>query len=516
MDLFSSEKENPQKEIKDTRTLNAQQQSAIDLITQGKNIFLTGCAGTGKSFLLEKIVLSLQERKVKYAVTAATGIAGIHIQGTTLHTWAGIGLGDKDVDLLIRNIRKYKRAGRGSAYLRWTTTSVLIVDEISMIHPNLFDKLDLIAKNLRESEKPFGGMQLILSGDFLQLPPIRKDNEPKTYLFLSPTWMETVESIVLLQRVYRQNDDVFLELLAAARKGELEDRHLSLLQSKIVHETPESKDGLFAPLLHSHRKVVENENTRKLQALEGTEVVIERSVLHVQMKQRGNNKFEQTQVISKADPYTQQVARGLCSGMQAPQRLSLKVNCPVMMIHNVSVDTGMVNGIRGYVVGFGPDKETEEQEEMQKHKDEVWVQFEHKEKAVLVEKYTWKACLVDAEMNKPSNLWSEFVAVKQLPLALAYAMTIHKSQGSTMTAAHISCGKEVFEDGQAYVALSRLKNLDHLTFSKVTKASFQSDAITIQYYKLIDEANTKPEKEDKNQKEIKEIDGFPPLQPSTE
>jgi hypothetical protein len=257
--------------------------------------------------------------------------------------------------------------------------------------------------------------------------------------------------------------------------------------------------------LHSHRKVVENENTRKLEALEGFPVVIDRSVLHVVMKQRGNKRVEVSQVISKADPYAQQIARGLCSGMQAPQRLSLKVNCPVMMIHNVSVDEGMVNGIRGYVVGFGPKKETKDADEMQKHKDEVWVKFEHKPEPVLVGKYTWKACLIDAEMNKPSTLWSEFVAVKQLPLTLAYAMTIHKSQGSTMTAAHISCGKEVFEDGQAYVALSRLKNLDHLTFSKVTKESFQSDAITIQYYKLIDEANTTLEKEDKNHKEI---DGF--------
>lgn len=262
MDLFQSEKEKP---LKDERELNAQQQKALDLIIKEKNIFLMGCAGTGKSFLLEKIVLSLQERKVKYAVTAATGIAGIHIQGTTLHTWAGIGLGDKEVELLIKNIRKYKKVGsRGSAYNRWTTTSVLIIDEISMIHSSLFEKLDLIGKNLRENEKPFGGLQLILSGDFLQLPPIRRDNEPKTYLFLSPTWMETVESIVLLQRVYRQKDDVFLDLLGNARNGILEDHHLELLQTKIVKEVKESKDGLLAPLLHSHRKVVENENTKKL------------------------------------------------------------------------------------------------------------------------------------------------------------------------------------------------------------------------------------------------------------
>jgi ATP-dependent DNA helicase PIF1 len=484
-------------------TWNEEQERALALMDGNKSLFLSGEAGTGKSRLVREMIRRSQQSGIKFAITASTGIAAVPIGGRTLHSWAGIGLGKENVDSLCARIRKYKKTRRGSPYERWTKTHRLFIDEVSMISAEFFEKLDDVAKALRGNSKPFGGLQLILVGDFFQLPPVdRASTLSRRYLFTSESWLNAVDAAILLTQVYRQSDTAFVDLLRRARNAALNADDIRLLRSKVTRngQPPAPReDGLVSPLLHPYRSTVERENIRRLEGIRGRCFRFERKLAHLTVrKHQGQGRMEVVSSILQADLHVQETAKKLAAGLQAQAPLLVKIGAPVMLLVNLDQDRGLVNGLRGMVVGAGraldtslAEKEEEEgQETVFKGDDErVWVRFENSNVPIALERHTWKQPLLDSESTLSPELWTEWVAVSQIPLALAAACSIHKAQGCTLTAAHISLGEEIFEDGQAYVALSRLSGLEQLTLAKFSPRAFRTNQVVKEYYALLKEAS---------------------------
>lgn len=408
-----------------------EQQEAIEAAKLGRNIFLTGPGGTGKSYVLKGILQTLKSRFKKYALTAMTGCAALLLceRASTLHRWAGIGLGKEPVGKLLTQIRKSPKTIR-----KWLTTDVLIVDEVSMMLPELFEKLDHIAKVLRDSTKPMGGIQLIFVGDFFQLPPVQKeedqhheDDEPQDkqhFVFESPLWKKAAFHTVHLTQIMRQTDPTFHKILEQARYGTLSEESLQVLKARKTDEwkSQEIKPTLLFPL----RAVVNSINTQNLRKLKGEPQTYKAETVYT----------------DKHDPLVDYAVQRMDREAPYEVELTLKEGAQVMYLVNQTLEeekVELVNGSRGVVVGFTQDD----------FKLPI-VKFKGIDKPVAVSKHDWVS-------DEPVGL-----ARRQIPLKLAYALTIHKAQGATLDSALIDIGERTFECGQAYVALSRVKNLESL------------------------------------------------------
>lgn len=281
------------------------QKTALNILKLGHTTFLTGQAGSGKSYVLREYVDYLKKHGVKYAVTASTGIASTHIGGSTIHSWSGIGIKDKltkfDLDALEEKQNLYKR---------WTETQVLIIDEVSMLHANFLDMLNSVAKHIRRDARPFGGVQLIFSGDFFQLPPVvRTENHipgAKVYAFLSNAWIEAKPVICYLTEQHRQDDDQLLSLLKAIRGGEIEEGHYDTLR-----EASEKKPKKSTLKLYTHNENVDKINEKFFDELEGDEYYFE--------------------MVTKGKKH---LVDSLKSNCLAPESLRLKIGTKVMCIKN--------------------------------------------------------------------------------------------------------------------------------------------------------------------------------------
>ena len=392
--------------------LSREQQTVLDLAMNGRSLFITGEAGTGKSFLLRRII---EKMKATHAadtiyVTASTGSAAFLIGGSTLHSYAGIRLGQGTVSELMRYMNGCHRK-------RWLMTSVLIIDEISMIKPDLFDKLEEIARRMKRSKQPFGGIQLIACGDFYQLPPVYKDGDgPVRYCFDAMSWADVIDNVALLQEVHRQKDDNFLRLLREVRRGYLSDTSARYLEAvkgaatdKMVH-------------LRSRRCTVDMENAVALDGLT-TDLY----------------QFDAIDVVK--DPSWTAKLEDQC---RAPHRLVLREGAIVLLIVNLDVPNGLCNGARGMVTGF-PNGDIE-------------VKFDHGPTKLILP-YTFEA-----------KMGADILASrKQYPLILGWSITIHKSQGMTLTGADIELG-HIFAEGMAYTALSRVRNLTDMSIDMIPPA----------------------------------------------
>ncbi len=337
-------------------TLNPEQERVLQLALSGKNIFLTGAAGVGKSFLLRHIVKSLQDKysnensissysnsrysyssgrnetpNQKVAVTASTGIAASHIDGTTLHSWAGIGItSPKEVTKLIQKVSNNTSAAR-----RWRSTKTLVIDEISMIDGQLFDALDAIGKQIRgNANQPFGGLQLVLSGDFYQLPPVSL-RWGAGFPFSSRAWRNGNIIVSELMTVVRQSGDLnFVRILRELREGKCSTEAQALLATCHVCRKKRSTDGILPTKLYCTNKNVDAENKTQLNALGGT-----------YKSYRSRDRFKGT--------YTNQVENSIQQVMEkkAPSLMQLKVGAQVMLLKNTP-EWNLVNGSRGVVIGF--------------------------------------------------------------------------------------------------------------------------------------------------------------------
>ncbi len=397
------------------------QKEALDILKSGRNVYLTGAAGSGKTYVLNKYINYLKERRVAIAVTASTGIAATHLSGLTIHSWSGIGiksdLSDHDIELLTQKEHLWKK---------YEKTKVLIIDEVSMVHPRMFDALDRLAKAMKRNDKVFGGMQVVLSGDFFQLPPIVK-GEGISYIDSSDAWSALDIRVCYLQEQHRQNGDSLEGILSEIRSGDI-----SLNTEEIFEKINgvRNKSKTAPTRLYTHNLDVDAVNETELKKLSGIASTYK-------MTSKG-----------KAS-----VVNALCRGILAPEVLNLKKGAVVMFVKN-NFEEGYVNGTLGKVVSF--------------EKNTPIVQM-HSGKKIYVTKSSW-------EVEDNGKI---LASAEQLPLRLAWAITVHKSQGMSLDAAEIDLSKS-FVPGQGYVALSRLRSLSGLTLLGLNRMALSVDPYVIE------------------------------------
>ncbi|XP_051664529.1 ATP-dependent DNA helicase PIF1 [Manacus candei] len=416
----------PRAERRPPARLSAEQEAVLGAVRSGKSIFFTGCAGTGKSFLLKRIVGSLPPN-VTYA-TASTGVAACHIGGTTLHAFAGIGSGKAPLEQCIQ------LAERPGVRQHWLACQHLIIDEISMVDGKFFDRLEAVARAVRKRDEPFGGIQLIICGDFLQLPPVCKANEETKFCFQAKSWRKCIHINMELTEVRRQTDKTFVSLLSAIRLGRCTEEVTRQLMQTATNRS--ERDGILATRLCTHKDDVEITNERRLQQLSGE--------VH-------------TYEALDSDPMLVKLIDAQCP---VGGRVELKLGAQVMLAKNLDVSQGLVNGARGVVVGF-----ESEQKGLPKVRFLCGVT-----QVIRMEKWVFKG---------PSGV---HLSRQQLPLKLAWAISIHKSQGMSLDCVEISLSR-VFESGQAYVALSRARSLAGLRVLDFDPKVVRADPSVLQFYR---------------------------------
>lgn len=409
-------------------TLSDEQTAILSLVlNEQKNVFFTGSAGSGKSHLLRNIIKALEEKYLdgsgSVAVTASTGVAAAQIGGSTLHSFAGMGISKLPVEQLVKKIRKNKLAKE-----RWKSTSVLVIDEISMVDAEFFDTLDAVARRIRRKTRlPFGGLQLVVTGDFFQLPPVSK-NDTARFCFEATAWSH-MHHTINLSKVFRQKDPEFAELLNEMRQGRLSAE--SIRKLKELRRPLCNDQGLEPTQLFPMRWQVDAANELRMRKLSG---------ISYKYKALDGGEVDNMETRSK-----------LLSGCIAPETLTLKKGAQVMLTKNINELIGLVNGSVGEVIGFG-----------EQHPDDSpplpIVRFrladgQTRHLTCGYEKWTIEELVPDEEEG--GKLKATVLASRtQIPLILAWALSIHKAQGQTLQLVKVDVGR-VFEKGQAYVALSR-------------------------------------------------------------
>lgn len=399
-----------------------------DLIEAGENIFLTGGGGTGKSYLTRQLIAA---NKDLVAVTASTGIAACNINGMTVFSWSGMGLGpgenDTDAGYYTKLYRNFNGALKNAA-MRMGKKTMLVIDEISMLNGRVLNYLDYHLRQMRATDKPFGGMQVIVVGDFMQLPPVHKGTQTIDWAFNSRAWRDARFQMVDLKHVIRQQDGEFAQMLNGIRFGELSPGDSMKLQFKVL-----PAPGPEVCRIMTKNVDVDNWNDKQLMAMEGK---MHRYVADV----RGSSNQREK----------------LIKNMITPQELILKVGAKVMATCN-NMTEGYFNGSMGRVVDM--------------REFEVDVDFEG-----------IGVCTVE------ENEWSfdpddpDTATFKQIPLKLAWAITAHKSQGATIQQAYVSIA-ECFEYGQAYVALSRCTTLDGLILASFNRSAIKHSEEAAAFYR---------------------------------
>lgn len=381
------------------------QSQALAVMARGDSVFLTGPAGSGKTYVLNKFIRHAKRQGKQVAITASTGIAATHLNGTTIHSWSGLGirdfLSDQDKAWLKGNDRLKKR---------YNSTDVLIIDEVSMLHGARLDMVDEACKLLRENGDPFGGLQVILTGDLFQLPPVNRGGGDDDFVHRSRAWRQLNPSICYITEQHRQGNDLLLDILTAMRQDNLSEDHQQALLARVGIKPD---DDVVLTRLFSHNVDVESINQQHLNQLAGDTHIFEMST----------------------DGRAQYIEQ-LVKSVLAPEVLELKVGAEVMFVANNFAE-GYANGTRGQVVAFNGDTPI--------------VRLLASGKEIAVEPHNWTREEDGRERGR----------VTQLPLRLAWAITIHKSQGMSLDAALVDLSRS-FTYGMGYVALSRVRSIDGL------------------------------------------------------
>jgi ATP-dependent DNA helicase PIF1 len=389
-----------------------------------------------------------------------------------VHSWAGIGLGKEPADILVTALRKSRRA-----CLRWLQTDILVIDEISMMTPELFEKLDYIARKIRRNEHvPFGGLQLVLVGDFYQLPPVVRqegDEEKETFfVFESPLWKTLKLTTCQLTQIVRQKDEAFQNALNEARRGELSKKSLKLLAKRmgLDHKSLE----IQPTMLFTRRAQVDDINMTHLRKLTTERRTFKATTLF--------SPIAATNGLNESDPVVQRAIAKLDADASYVPELTLAVDAQVMLITNMDPENGLVNGSRGVVVGYGhgTDEDIKSQMSTMKGVGQTFstdtmvpiVKFRNGVK-IPISHATWEVPDMGGVLRR------------QIPLRLAYAVTIHKAQGATLDCALVDVGGRTFEYGQAYVALSRVKDLESLYIHDLEGSAFRAHPKVRAFYETL-------------------------------
>ncbi len=391
------------------------QHQALKILKSGVNVFLTGSAGTGKTFLLNQFVSYLKKAKIKVAVTASTGIAATHLEGRTIHSWSGIGIrkdmDEKAIKRLVKNKNLYKKIRK---------TKVLIIDEISMFDADRLDLVDRICKKIREPFLPFGGIQTIVCGDFFQLPPISRGQKPR-FAYESSVWRNSDIKVCYLNKQFRQNDLEFTNILNKIRLNKAGQKELNSLKTRLYKSINSS---IKPTQLYTHNINVDKINDYELSRIPKKEMTY-------YMTSYGNKDL--VDFLKKS--------------CLSPEELKLRVGAIVMFVKN-NFDAGYVNGTLGKVIDYD---------------DNEYPVIKIKSgRKIIASPSSWTI----EEDDKV------IASIKQIPLRLAWAITVHKSQGMSLDTAEIDLSKS-FECGMGYVALSRVRTLDNIKLMGINQLALK-------------------------------------------
>ena len=378
------------------------QKQALEILKTGANVFLTGEPGSGKTFVLNEYIEWLEDHDISVAVTASTGIAATHIGGMTIHTWSGIGIRETltqyDLDAI---------AGKEKTVKRIQKAKVLVIDEISMLDGRVLDMVEAVCRTVRQRGESFGGLQIILVGDFFQLPPIAGRGEMSRFAFESRSWESAKFLTCYLTEQHRQEDELLLGLLSSIRRNDVEESHYTLLSE----QTDIGFTDIEPTRLFTHNSDVDTVNLNRLRELNTAGA---KYAMHA----KGNK----------------QLLVGLVKSCLSPEVLELRKEAMVMCTKN-NFEVGYVNGTLGRVTDFD-------------HEDGYPIIETSDGRSIKIMPTTWG-------IEEDGKVLAE---ITQVPLRLAWAITIHKSQGMSLDAAEIDL-RNAFTYGQGYVALSRVRSL---------------------------------------------------------
>ncbi len=413
------------------------QKDALEILKMGYNCYITGAAGSGKTHLLNEYIKFLKNKGVEIGVTASTGIAATHMGGTTIHSWSGLGIKDEltEYDLEDLESKKY-------LFERFKNTDVLIIDEISMLHNFRLDLIEKIARHLKRNQLVFGGMQVILCGDFFQLPPVSRMGERESeFPYKSETWKKLNLKVCYLEEQYRHKDEKFIKILNGIRKNNLSEESIYCLNSR---NNACLKAGIEPTKLHTHNINVDSINDMELNKLPG-------QIFAYKMEDKGKKNL----------------VEALKKSCLAPEMLRLKVGARVMFVKN-NFEEGYANGTLGKVVecsNYGP---------------KIMLSSG---KLITPEKVNW---VIEDEGKIKAT-------ITQYPLRLAWAITVHKSQGMSLDAVEVDLSKS-FEKGMGYVALSRVRTLDGLKLVGINKNALEVREDIMEFDEELQEISLKDKK----------------------
>ena len=399
-------------------TLHINQLQVIESFINGENIFMSGPGGTGKTHVIQILQKLCQKHKKNFQITALTGCAALLLDcnAKTIHSWSGISTAkESDINYYIKKLKKNKK------HLNWKIIDVLIIDEVSMMSKKIFNILDQIGKILRENDRPFGGIQLIFSGDFFQLPPVSKEiGEESQFCFESDNWTVTFPQIHILTKIFRQDNKIFTKMLNNIRVGKITQSTIDLLKSKIIPY--ENNNNIIPTTILPHRSTVESINMKEHNSLpDNGSKIFTISINYPSYETRTkysltNSEIKRSvEIIQKNNP-----------------DIEIKIGDQVICTKNITDE--IVNGSRGVVIKFN--------------------------------KFPVVKFLNGYEMEMiPLDYNDEYVkglSYKKIPVDYAWALTIHKCQGMTLDLCIMDIGTKIFANGQTYVALSRVKSIEGL------------------------------------------------------
>lgn len=468
--------------------LSIEQECALQQYEDGDNLFITGEGGTGKTTLIQHLITSAYRRKKRLQICAMTGCAALLLNcgAKTIHSWSGIRLAKGSMENVVHSVIYSKRAVQN-----WKALDILVIDEVSMMSKRIFDILNEIGKRTRRNSKPFGGIQVIFCGDFYQLPPVcgSEEAESELFCFESKEWYETFpyDNHIVLNTIFRQTDVKYKEILSGIRKGNIQKEGMELLRSRVNCPFDlEKHNGCVPTKLYPTRSKVDYVNKTMFDKLEGQSYeydFISKSNCRYNLEtnvaiplfelQKCRKLLDETKITNETNT--------LINSSPCVRTLQLKKGTNVMCTVNLDMENGICNGSTGVVIDFVV------------HSGIPFpiVQFSNGLKREIQMKY-WQS--------------EEYpvVAIGQLPLCHAWAMTIHKIQGATLSMAEMDIGNGIFECGQTYVALSRVKSLDGLYLTSFDPSKIRINPKVKEFYEQIPEVEYESVNESVNESAVDE------------